>query len=313
MRLISSWRRPSRQSRVTAGLRQSRVTAGLRQSRVAAGSWQSRVTAGSWQSRVATASRRGRVAAALACAIMLAPATGDADGSAAGGADAFRESSLFDLYFGGIWAGTVDLRLEYDANGYRAEAEGRSEGLVGALYGASFNAVAHGKAPGALGPAPGGRPAQFRAFGSFGGDEQSLTITYGLLGPQAISADPPYKPKPWQIDPFAQTGVVDPLGAAALLLRARADGALCAAGIDVFDGRRRYRVTLSAPRAGAVADEIQCDAALARVAGWRPKDMGKPPFDFRLFFTRQAGETPARLARFEVDTGYGMATAVRRR
>ncbi|MFT4793457.1 MAG: hypothetical protein ACJAVR_003105 [Paracoccaceae bacterium] len=223
-----------------------------------------------------------------------------------------HDKALFDLHFGGIWAGTLDLALRFDGDAYTASAQGRTEGLVGALYGASFSAEARGDAPGGAGPAPGARPDTFNAKGSFGGDKISLRIAFGPTAPRAVTADPAFKPKPYQIDPAAQTGVFDPLGAAALLLRERPGGVLCDARIDVFDGRRRSQITLAAPTDGPSAGEIQCDAALARVAGWKPKDMRKPPFSFRLFFTHRVDNTPARLKRFEVDTRYGMATAVRR-
>jgi hypothetical protein len=244
------------------------------------------------------------VATAMLVALSVPPAP-------AAAAEGYSDAALFDLYFGGIWAGTIDLSMTFANDAYRATARGRTEGLVGALYGASFDAEAQGAAPADVASGPDARPQAFRAAGTFGGDAQSLTITYGALGPQSVAADPPYKPKPYQIEPEDQTGVFDPLAATALLLRERPDGALCGAELDVFDGRRRSRVTLFEPKPGPVAGEILCDAALSRVAGWKAKDMDKPPFAFRLFFARP-GDAPARLRRFEVDTGYGMATAVRR-
>lgn len=248
------------------------------------------------------AAMRMGAALLLVCASAATGATAPPNGDAA----------LFDVHFGGIWAGTVDLTLSFVDDGYAASAKGRTEGVVGALYGASFSAEAHGDAPGGAGPAPGARPDAFSARGKFGGDKIRLSIDFGPTGPRMVEADPAFKPKPYQIDPTAQTGVFDPLGAAALLLRERPGGALCDARLDVFDGRRRSRVTLSPPKAGALAGEIQCDAALTRVAGWKPKDMREPPFNFRLFFDRANVDAPARLRRFEVDTKYGMATAVRR-
>lgn len=255
-----------------------------------------------------SAARRGLRVAALIAATACTAATG-----ATGTPPAVTEdSALFDLHFGGIWAGTVDLALRFEGDAYHARAVGRTEGVVGAFYGASFTAEASGDAPGGDGPAPGARADAFDAKGAFGGDKIELSIAFGPEAPVEVTADPAFKPKPYQIDPTAQIGVFDPLGAAALLLRERPGGALCDARIDVFDGRRVSRVTLSPPKDGPGKGEIQCDAALSRVAGWKPKHMKRPPFNFRLFFTRAAADAPARLRRFEVDTGYGMATAVRR-
>jgi hypothetical protein len=250
--------------------------------------------------RPTAAPRRAlRIGAALIAAALCT-------GAAATTPAPVQEDALFDLHFGGIWAGTLDLALRFEDGGYHAAAAGRTEGLVGALYGASFSAEARGDD----GPAP--RADAFSAKGSFGGDKIALAIDFGPDAPQTVTADPAFKPKPHQIDPAAQTGVFDPLGAAALLLRERPGGALCDARLDVFDGRRRTQVTLSAPKDRPRRGEIQCDATLTRVAGWKPKDMKKPPLSFRLFFVRPAAGAPARLSRFEVDTGYGLATAVRR-
>lgn len=252
--------------------------------------------------------RRGlRIGAAMIAATACAAAPGAT--RAPGGPMA--DAALFDVHFGGIWAGTLDLALRFEGDGYRAAASGRTEGVIGAFYGASFSAEAHGDAPGGDGPAPGARAEAFDAKGSFGGASIALSIAFGPDAPALVTADPAFKPKPYQIDPTAQAGVFDPLGAAALLLRERPGGALCDTTIDVFDGRRTSRITLSPPKTGP-RGEIQCDAVLSRIAGWKPKHMTRPPFHFRLFFARPATDAPARLRRFEVDTGYGMATAVRR-
>ncbi len=247
-----------------------------------------------------TRPRAAGLRAAICAALLLA--AGGSHGAQSAAEDPAVEDARFDLYFGGIRAGAAQLTFTYEGDGYAARARGETAGVVGAFYGASYEAEAQG----ALGPTT--RPRKFTVLHSFGGKTQALTIEFGLTAPSAVDSDPPFKPKPYQIDPTEQSGVLDPLSAAAALLRPAPAAAICGREADVFDGRRRSRIILDAPRMSG--DEILCTARFKRVAGYRPKDRKAEDIPFRLYFSADDAGI-ARISRVVVETGWGQAVALR--
>lgn len=223
-------------------------------------------------------------------------------GEASGAKGEDASAATYDLYFGGLPAGQAQIALVRGDDGYRATATGKTSGFIAAIVGGRFTATAEGQ--------DAARPRRFDAEGSFAGDGLKLSILFGPETVEKVTADPPYTPKTYQIDPTEQAGVTDPLTAIALLLRERADGGLCDVSQDVFDGRRRFRVSLGAPEATEDGSQ-RCQAVIERVAGFKDKDLRKPPIRFGAFFTRDAGGE-AQLSKIVAPTDYGVATAVRR-
>lgn len=214
------------------------------------------------------------------------------------------EQVAFELFFGGLRAGEMAVELFRGEGRYALRAEGRPASWVRTLYRAGISA----EGSGAVASAP--RPERFAVRARFGDDDQRVEVLWGPDGaPAQVTADPVWRARPWEVDPTAQRGALDPVAVAVRLLEPRTPEALCAERIEVFDGRRVSRLTLGAPEAregGWV-----CTGDWRRAAGFRPRDLAKRPVPVRADF-RPGPDGRAELARLEVDTGYGIAVARRR-
>ncbi|HEU0221894.1 MAG TPA: DUF3108 domain-containing protein [Paracoccaceae bacterium] len=238
--------------------------------------------------------RKARGATLLALALMT---------GAGARADGF--GGVFDIYLGGLHGAELRLEAAIEGERFAAQSELRTTGLVEIFYEGFYRVSAEGRVEGERLV-----PAHFRADSAFGGDRQRVSVTFGEGGPVAVEADPGFKPRPWAIDPAAQAGTFDPLSAAIALLRPEPAETVCSRTVDIFDGRRRSRITLGAPvaRPGGV----ECPATYERVAGFSPKTMRRQtrwPFTARF----QVGpDGVAAVRELFGDTGFGLAVVRRR-
>lgn len=207
-------------------------------------------------------------------------------------------STVYDLYLGGIPVGELTVRASVGGDRYRATSRMRTAGVLGVFYAASFEAETEGRiGDGGL------MPQRFTADTRAGDDVQAVDVVYAGRTPAEVRADPPFKPKPWEIEPQAQRGTLDPISAALTALAPAPVGTLCRRMVDIFDGRRRYAVELGAPV--AEGERVRCPAAYRRVAGYKPKEL-KERIDFSVWFeerpdglmhaVRAAGESMLGLA-----------------
>ncbi|MBK0400824.1 DUF3108 domain-containing protein [Limibaculum sp. M0105] len=206
---------------------------------------------------------------------------------------------IYDLYLGGIRGGEMSIRVELEDARYRAEAAGQTAGIVGTFWSAGFAAVSEGQSDRA-----GVSPMRFEADSFSPGKTQKVAMAYESGRPAAIEAEPPFTPKPWQVDPFAQAGAFDPLTAALSGLALQSRAQICDRSVEIFDGRRRYAIDIGPPQADP--EGLRCDAAYRRVAGYKPKLMRKPDWPFTMWFaqgadglwhvTRAMGDTPLGVA-----------------
>ena len=211
-------------------------------------------------------------------------------------------STVYDLYLGGVPIGELSVRASVRGDRYRATSRMRTAGVLGVFYAASFEAETEGMVA-----ANGLVPQRFTADTRAGDDAQAVDMVYEGRTPAKVEADPPFKPKPWEIEPQAQRGTLDPISAALTALApvpaGAPEGALCRRTVDIFDGRRRYAVDLGAPVADGT--RIRCPAVYRRVAGYKPKEL-KERIDFSVWFeerpdglmhaVRAAGESMLGLA-----------------
>jgi len=197
------------------------------------------------------------------------------------------------------------MTIERDGSRYQALAQARPADWISALFSARLSARGAGEA---LGPSP--RPESFETRVRFGDDDQRVTVAWDPGGaPASVVADPPFRPKPWEIDPLAQTGAADPLGAAVRWLTPRPASEICGEALDLFDGRTRSRVALGPPRR-AKTGGWRCDGDWRRVAGYSPEGMEADPTLIRVVFA-EGTDGLARLSRLEVTTPWGTGVARR--
>ena len=219
--------------------------------------------------------------------------------------DDTRLSTVYDLYLGGIKAGELLIDAQYLGNRYLATSVMRTAGIVGVLYKASFEAKTEG-----LRTANGLEPMRFAADSRMRKKHQAVQMLYQDRAPQTVTAQPDFVPKPWQIDPAAQTDTLDPISAALTALSPMRTDRICNRSVDVFDGRRRYAIDLGAPvQDGA---RIRCPANYRRIAGFKPKMMKKRPnFPFNIWFVERDDGT-AQVIRAAGESMFGLAVILLR-
>lgn len=246
----------------------------------------------------------GRMVAAL---IVWALAVGAARGEA-------RITPIYDLYFGGVWAAELLLDARIGAERYDARAQLTTKGMIGAVYGAAFDVTAQGRVGADW------RPERFLADTRAGRKAQLVEITYDGTRPAALRAEPEFDPRPWELDPYAQTGAPDPLSAALSVLGPRPQAQVCNDRVEVFDGRRRIAIAMERPQSdparepeiGPHQPRLRCAATYTRVAGFKPKLMARQrDFPFTVWFQREP-DGLYHLTRAEGPTPLGLAIVLRR-
>lgn len=267
-------------------------------------------------------SRAGAVAALVALAVLpaqagplpAAPAPPPAALSDDGRIQAARRARpalppgavAFNLNVGGIRLGRLVLETDRDGPLYRTRARFATAGAIASVWKARLDAVAEGHV----------RPGQwqakrFEAKTASGSKRQALEIRWQGTTPTGVLAEPPFDPKPWQIDPTAQDGTSDPLSSFVGTLTVDKGTRPCDRSAEIFDGRRRYRVTLDrAEPAGERGLARHCTALFERLAGYKPKQMAKPPIRLKVLYAPHP-TGGWRLQRISTGTPFGTAVLVR--
>lgn len=183
--------------------------------------------------------------------------------------------NIYDLYLGGIKAGEMVIGVWVGADSYRGEAALQTAGVAALLYKASFTAeIAGAVEAGHL------TPGRFAAQSAMSDKDQFVEMLFSAGAPATVNAEPAFIPKPWEIDPAAQFGTLDPISAAITALAPRPPEEICNRTEEIFDGRRRYAVELGPPEPHQ--GRIRCHATYRRIAGFKPKLMNRQtefPFD----------------------------------
>jgi hypothetical protein len=160
------------------------------------------------------------------------------------------------------------------------------------------------------------QPSSYHSETSIYDNRQSVALSYGPDGSVTLSDDPPTEEGQDAVAQGGLTGTVDPLSAAlAIIVKVSGQGS-CAGKFRIFDGARRYDLSLSpapeglaaprlpvAPKAKAMA----CDAAVDLISGF-PQfaiDAGMYPTTARFWLAQGiVGAAPV-LLRLEAESGLG--------
>ena len=205
-------------------------------------------------------------------------------------------NTIYDFYLGGVKAGELTIDARFEGAEYQAQSILRTAGVVGMVYKASFEAETQGRLDGAQLV-----PDRFAANSRMKKKQQYVEMTYENMSPSTVSAEPAFVPKPWEIDPAAQTGTLDPISGALIGLAPVPTAEVCNKTVEIFDGRRRYAIDLGAPSPDGA--RIKCPAKYRRIAGFKPKMMKKQAeFPFDVWFS----ERPDGMAHFVRAAGESM-------
>jgi Protein of unknown function (DUF3108) len=224
--------------------------------------------------------------------------------SAASAAQA-DDQAIFDIEVRGLKAGTLTIAGAENASSYAVSGRLASAGLVGMVRKVSYDATSKGAMKG-------GRftPRSYTERADTGKRQSEAQMDYKGGVPQVKVQNPPFTPGPNDVDPATQGGSVDPLTALYATLRPVEKGEECKVAVDMFDGRRASRITLSAPV--VEGDAVTCSGEYRRVAGFSDKDMAeKVRFPFTLtYMPREDGKM--QVVEVAMESLYGRARMVRR-
>jgi hypothetical protein len=214
----------------------------------------------------------------LVAAAVLAPATGaHARPPAVAGLEA-----AYDVYLSGIWAGKLTVGATFGAGSYSASSALRTTGIVGFFYDLSFEAeVVGGIDSGGL------SPEHYKSSSRNPKRKELVEISFIDGNPRSTRVRPARRVRPWSIDPSDQHGATDPLSAVLMAFTPGPADAVCEQRVVVYDGKHRFALEIDPPlRDGA---RIRCDAMYVRLAGYKPKWMGKRAWrPFTLFLEQRA-------------------------
>ena len=148
----------------------------------------------------------------------------------------------YDLFVGGIPLGKVAMSTRLQGTDYKAISTLETAGIVNAFWQSKIEAASNG-----LVEQGDVRPALYDSYSqNRNAERRQVTLTFGPEGPKSLFSDPPYPETRYAVTEDQQRRTLDPLSAAVFLTTSiNAQNAKpCETVAPVFDGRRRYDVSL---------------------------------------------------------------------
>ncbi|MGB8601078.1 MAG: DUF3108 domain-containing protein [Rhizomicrobium sp.] len=184
------------------------------------------------------------------------------------------------LYAGGISLGKVDMDAKFTgtpaAGKYHVVSNLQTSGVVNVFWQSEIQATASGKIEGHQ-----LLPELYDSFYTGHNEKhQEVALTYENGYPARLYANPPYPIKGYEVKPDEKKGTFDPLSAMIYIVSgAGAAGNPCAVTAPVFDGRRRYTVSLSKVRDIEIKLDnglykgpgVQCEIIYKQISGYSPR------------------------------------------
>lgn len=207
---------------------------------------------------------------ALASAISFAPAR------AAEFASSRTLDLTYDVYLGGLHIFTLDVDMTLQADRYRVTAEGGTHGVVGWLYGWDVKLAAEGlDRDGRI------EPRRYIADSNWQSNQRTVHLGFAEGGRYDLERAPPPEPDPDIEGGLPETlpdGIVDPLSLAVAATRTLEENGRCDQTLAVFDGQRRYDLTLThvdeatlPPNEYSIyqGPAVRCSFSMNRISGFR--------------------------------------------
>ncbi len=224
----------------------------------------------------------------------------------AGVAAAQEARQRYDVYIGGIRLGVLGLDSNISGNRYAASGRVAGSGIVGAIVQFDFAGTAQGivRRDGSL------QPTAYSARSDDGKTARTVTMSFKGTTPENVSFSPARRARDYDVQPGSQSGTLDPISATFSLLRDQPVAQACGKSVEIFDGSKRSRITVS-PREAARDGLFACNGTYTRVAGFSEKLMRrKRNFSFQILFRDVDGIME--VVRFQSETTFGRASAIRR-
>jgi hypothetical protein len=182
----------------------------------------------------------------------------------------------YDVYLGGLHIFTFDVDMTLQADRYRVAAEGGTQGMIGWLYEWQTKLAAEGlDRNGRI------EPQRYDVDSNWQGNQRTVQLGFAEGGRYDLRQTPPPEPDPdieGALPDSLPQGIVDPLSLALAASRALEESGRCDQTVPVFDGRRRYDLTLKhideatlPPSEYSVYEgpAVRCSFSMKRISGFR--------------------------------------------
>lgn len=213
-------------------------------------------------------------AALVALGLAIAGAAGPAH--AADGAPARTLDLTYGVYLGGLHIFTFDVDMTLRPGRYRVTAEGQTEGMVGWLYEWQTRLAAEGfDRNGRI------EARRYVVDSNWQSNQRTVNLGFAGNGRYSLQEAPPQEPDPdieGELPQSLPEGTVDPLSLAIAASRALQENGRCDQTLPVFDGRRRYDLTLrhidqaTLPASAYSVYQgpaVRCSFSMKRISGFR--------------------------------------------
>ena len=199
-----------------------------------------------------------------------------------------------------------------DKSSYRVDVDGDLIGLLASMYPFHMQLSSQGHMTAAS-----AAPSHFRSDISTADGVRLVTLTYGAGGHVQMADSPPTEEGQQALARGLVQSTIDPLSVIAAIARGIASGHGCSGHLPVFDGVRRFDLSLTPVPAGTplprlahvtLASEPRgCNAALALISGFPQSavDSGMYPKTARFWFTSELNAPWPVLLRIDADSGLG--------
>jgi len=181
------------------------------------------------------------------------------------------------IYAGGITIGKVDMDAKIVGDQYHVVSNLETSGVVNAFWQSQIQASSNGKI--------GSHELQPTLYDSFytGHTEnhQEVSLSYENGTPNHLYANPPYSTTGYEVKPDDKKATFDPLSA--VIFIASGVGAEpnnpCSVKAPVFDGRRRYDITLTKVKDTDIKMDngvykgpgVECSIIYKQLSGYKPR------------------------------------------
>ncbi|MEM9726221.1 MAG: DUF3108 domain-containing protein, partial [Pseudomonadota bacterium] len=217
-----------------------------------------------------------------------------------------RANFGYKFYVGGVLIGKAWMSTSFADGRYRSQGSVETDGVAGWFVSATVVATADG-AMGDDQPTP----VKLDVTGVTDKTPWRMSIDYDGGAPTGVFSEPPFREKPYEIDPRRQGGALDPVSAVIATLTPM-KGSGCDRVIPIFDGRKRYDIVIGPEIERGVSRKgfpmVECEARWRRVGGFKGNQMNKPDVPFTARFERRDGlAVPTKVWG---DTEFGGAVAI---
>jgi hypothetical protein len=248
-----------------------------------------------------------------------ARAAGGAGSAAAGGGGSLELAMT--LYAGGISLGKVDMDAKFTGDRYHVVSNLETKGVVNAFWQSQIQATSSGRLTRTT-----MQPLSYDSFYTgHSANHQEVALTFENGDPVRLYANPAYPTTGYEVRPEDKKGTFDPLSAMIYIASAvgAEPGNPCSIKVPIFDGRRRYNVTMTRIRPVNIAMDnhlyhgpaLLCAIEYKQISGYKPRVLHDTNFPsisawVGVFPSQAAGRSFAVPLRVWANTQYGTIAAV---